>query len=444
MKKIIVYLFVSTFFLSPDLLLADEVSSLTNTRGVLREESYSSDVPRSLLSAGLYLPKQALNVGIYGVGKVVKTVSDEEFIETVKDILYLYERDLLWFPVVDYASGFRPEYGAGLYYTNGKLKSLARFSVHDSDYWDYFLKTSYKISLDRVFVESYVLGRLEKKDDLRYHGIGGDPEDDPRNRFISLTDQDYGVFTQERKKIEWGTSVYAPSKLWQLKYMGFYERRNFENSGVGHNDLEDVFDLTSIPGFTEGPLAQIYNEISFAMDTRNNKKLISPGLRAEGYYGLSAGLRNNDADVWKTGVDLMGFIPVYKENRVLVPRIMLDYVGDLGNSYVPFTEFTRHKTFRGTSDRDWVRSDRASAMYSLEYQWPLTHNLAGHLFVDYVAVGRNFGSLDWDDGIWAAGAGFDLRVYSREIGRLQFSGGSEGFQFKFTVGKPFAKNTRSG
>ena len=91
-----------------------------NIRGIEREEKHITDLDRQGATALLYLPKQFLNGTLWGIGKTASVVSDPEFIEKVEDILYIYERKLAWFPIVDYNSGFRPGYGVGLY-LHGRL-----------------------------------------------------------------------------------------------------------------------------------------------------------------------------------------------------------------------------------------------------------------------------------------------------------------------------------
>ena len=69
---------------------------------------------------------------------------------------------------------------------------------------------------------------------------------------------------------------------------------------------------------------------------------------------------------------------------------------------------------------------------------------AAHIFADYLTVGRSFSKLDLDHGIWAVGGGIDFNLFGKEWGRVQLSGGSEGFYTRLTFGQPIQKNSRRG
>lgn len=250
-------------------------------------------------------------------------------------------------------------------------------------------------------------------------------------------------FFRTEKKIQWQTALY-PTKKWGITYTGYYQRRSFDDEGHGDNPLRDVFDLSSVPGFTEGlPVKQLYNELALDIDTRDAHKMISPGWRGEVYAGISAGLGKNESDTFKTGLDVAAFIPTLKEDRIISPRIVLDITEELDNTLIPFTEYPRHRTFRGISSRDLILNDQVSLTPSLEYQWPLSHMFSGHVFLDYLAVGPTVGKIDWDDGIWAAGFGINFHYANKEFGRLELAGGSEGFQLTFKIKEPVTKNSRT-
>lgn len=429
---------ISLVLSSPSLLLAQNAD---NIRGVEIEEAKKYDPKLSALSAGLYIPKQITNATLYGAAKGAKVVSDPDFIKKVEDILYLYKRELAWFPTFSWTSGGRPNYGGGLYYKKSGFKALTRFSVNDSNYWSLKAKTSYSRYIGSTKWKTSLVGVYEKRDDRKYYGLGSAPLDDPRNLFFGP--KDHGVFSEERRKLQWSSSLF-PDPRWGVTYMGYYQRRSFDPFGIGDDDLQDVFRLSTVPGFTNGPVTQVYNELALEMDTRNKKKIISPGWRGEVYTGISAGLDANKSDFIRYGADLAAFIPVIKNDRILVPRIVFNGVDEFDNDDpIPFTEFSRHRTFRGVSDRELIRNDKLSLVPSLEYQWPLSHILSGHVFIDSLIVGPKVSEMGWDDFIWAAGAGVDFHFQNREWGRAQFAMGSEGFQFKFTVGKPLQKNSRA-
>ncbi len=54
---------------------------------------------------------------------------------------------------------------------------------------------------DRLF-KLILTAEIRLDDDLRFYGIGSDPENDSRSHFRPGTDQEYGVFTLRRQKIQ--------------------------------------------------------------------------------------------------------------------------------------------------------------------------------------------------------------------------------------------------
>lgn len=408
-----------------------------------KNERYPGDSARTAAAGALYVPRQAVKGIFTGVAKTASELSDPDFIRRVKDILYLYKRDLMWFPILDYNSGFRPSSGAGLYYKKSQFKALLKGAIYDSELWSTSLKVSHRHTFDNSMQwDNSLLGIMEKQDDLRFYGFGADPKNDSRNNFLS--NQDYGTFSQDRRKLQWTSSLY-PKESWGFTYTGYFQRRAFQDHGRGNDDLRNVFDSASIPGFTvNAPVSQLYNEGSLHVDTRDQKKIISPGFRGEVYSGIATGLGKNKTELYRVGGDAAAFLPVMGRDRVLVPRAMLDVVENFDGEDIPFSEYPRQRTFRGVSEREWIRTDRVSFVPSLEYQWPLSHLFTGSLFFDYMAVGESLGSIGWNNGLWAAGGGINLHYLKHELGRIELAGGSEGVQLSISFGRPLRSNARTG
>lgn len=422
------------------LALSPSLFAEPNIRGVEKKEVKAVDPALTVLAGVFYIPRQIVDGTLYGVGKTVEVVSDKEFIEKVKDILYLYERKLLWFPIVGYASGFRPTYGGGLYYKDGGKQALFRATMYDAHYWSVSLKGSHTQDIGWASWKNSLLGAVETKNDRRFYGIGADPHNDPRSAFIAQNE--YGVYTENRRKFQWGSGLESRDGTYSLDYLGFLQRRGFKSDGDGSNDLEDIFDVSRIPGF-QNPVSQIYDELSFTYDTRKNKKMMSSGFRGEIYGGFSNGLAKNKSDLFRTGFDASGFIPVHRPDQLIVPRLVLDVVENLDDTEIPFSEYPRHHTFRGLSRREQIRSERVSMVPSIEYQWPISHMLAGHIFFDSLIVGPRLSEFSWHNGIWAAGAGVDVHYMGHELARVELAGGSTGIYLSVTIGKPLRSNHRA-
>lgn len=426
----------------PALVSAEEKAVSTSVRNTEQQEKFTSDYFRYAANGIFYLPRHLTNLVLLGGEKTTATLSDPDFIEKVEDILYLYKRELAWFPIAFYSPSYKFYYGGGIYYSNPRLQTLARVALNDSDYWSLNYKTTYNVYMKNMRLESSFLFLWEKSDDMRYYGLGPDPKKDDRNKFISHSDQDYGTFTEKRRKLQWSTALH-PAENWGFRYLGYYQRRSFEDSGDEEN-LRDVFDVSTIPGFSRGaPVSQIYNELSVFIDTRSKKKIISPGWRSEIYGGISSGLGNNKTNLVRSGLDAAAFIPVVRKDRIITPRVVLDWTDAINDQPIPFTEYPRQQTFRGTYDHELIRSDKVSVVPSIEYQWPLSHMLSAHLFFDYLAVGPSLGQIGWEDGLWAGGFGINFHYFDNEFGKIEFAAGTEGLLMTLSFGTPIHKNSRS-
>lgn len=408
-------------------------------RGAEQEEARFFDPLRAAASGITYLPAKILDGTLYLTGRASAELSDEDFVRRVKDILYFYDEKFLWYPLVDFNSGFKTSYGGGLNFKDQNWSLKTKALLHDSDYYSYSGKIKYAGSLGDLEWDNALLVVTEKQDDRRFYGLGSDPRNDPRNTFRG--DHDYGVYTESRRKLQWESSLHNTGRSLGLTYLGYYQRRSFEDGGDGSNDVREIFDHSRIPGFSS-PVRQLYNELALEWDTRDRKTILSPGFRSEIYSGFSSGLGHHGTNLFRTGFDAAGFVPVIRENRLIVPRVAADLVENLNDNPIPFSEYPRHHTFRGVSTREIIRSERVSIVPSIEYQFPLSHMLGAHLFFDTLFVGPQASSIRWNDGLWAAGAGLDLHYFKHELGRIELAGGSEGFQAKFTLGTPLKTNHR--
>ena len=193
--------------------------------------------------------------------------------------------------------------------------------------------------------------------------------------------------------------------------------------------LGQVFDLDSLPG-ARSTTEQWYTELAVALDTRLARARISPGARIAGHSGFSRGVGGDASRYWLGGMDGSLFLPVIQRDRIVAARLVLDVIRNLENDVpLAFTEYPRHPLFRGISPRKLLRSDERSLLSSLEYQWPLTATIGGHLM-----VADEFAGFSAQDAVWAGGFGLDFHVGEDVLGGVQLTSGTEGFRFLLQAG----------
>ena len=146
----------------------------------------------------------------------------------------------------------------------------------------------------------------------------------------------------------------------------------------------------------------------------------------------------------RAGMDAALYIPVIRRNRVIVPRLMIDTVDNLEEDVpLSFAEYPRQLAFRGASGTTLLRTDEISMVPSLEYQWPLTHHLRGHLFIDYLLVADRFSDLTLAGAPYAWGLGFDIHSRESEMARIALSTGTEGLRVMISAGLGGHRNDRT-
>jgi hypothetical protein len=240
---------------------------------------------------------------------------------------------------------------------------------------------------------------------------------------------DYGIYLQQRGQLVFIAGL-RPQPHWELFLTSFYQRRHVEDAAGKYGHLGGTFELESLAGVGE-VYKQWYNEISIRYDTRDFTKYVSAGSKIEGYLGYSSGYSR----LIRSGLDLMFYLPVLQHNRVLIPRIVFDMISIVNQGRpIPFTEYPRQPSFRGISKRTMLRTDLISFVPSLEYQWPLSFNLGGHLFLDMLIVSSAHGGTHLRKAPWALGLGIDFHMIDGELARGQVAAGSEGIRFSLSVG----------
>jgi hypothetical protein len=269
---------------------------------------------------------------------------------------------------------------------------------------------------------------INDRDDYEFFGFGSSPQSDTRNQFLDVAGTEFVIYDQRLTRC----SLAATARPWtvlQFYYSGLYQERAVSDF---RNEREVRFSNEPAANRTN---EQIYNEVGFRFDTRRYERKISPGFRLESYVGLSNGLGSDKGRFRRWGVDVAPYIPVLKRDRLLVPRLIFDTVDDSSEEQpLAFTDYPRQPAFRGASRTQLLRTDLFSAVPSLEYRWPLTHNVSGHLFTDYLMVADSARHLTFRDAPYSYGVGIAIQGRLSEIGRIAVSSGSEGVRFMLDIG----------
>jgi hypothetical protein len=207
--------------------------------------------------------------------------------------------------------------------------------------------------------------------------------------------------------------------------------------------LEKVYDTARLPGAAT-PSRQVYNELAVMWDTRTLRGNPSPGVAATGYMGVSLGVGGDESRSSRTGGDLAVYLPLWRPDRLLVPRIALDALRNL-NEAVPFSFMTypRQLPFRNVNTAiTLLRQDDVVANASLEYQWPLSRALTAGLFTQGIFVGPSVDKMAVEHAPWDAGLKVELHTSDAPVLMVWAAYGSQGLYVWFQMGVVDKTNDR--
>ncbi len=204
-----------------------------------------------------------------------------------------------------------------------------------------------------------------------------------------------------------------------IKLSGALAKKTFAGTDdtVSDVSIEKAYDTSDnrLPGFARGT-TYLYTEAEVAYDTRRPyDHWDAPAIRgtgglAMGFFGRQTGLRPEDPDFYRVGVDLQRYIRLTPGPRVLSLR----YYGELvtgDRDEVPFTELPR----LGGVDllRGYVTNrfrDKVAMVGQVGYQFLIGRQLAGSVFFD---AGRVYDELkNVDLSGLRVGYGISLEAYS--------------------------------
>lgn len=418
-------------------------------RGLERAPRRGSATLRTIGNVVLFLPRTVVDGLLFSTGFGARLVDDSKFIDRLADFVYVYERRVGWYPVVLVGSGDGAAAGATVFYRARPTGASLGGYFGGADFWQAKINVSHGFQTGDAAWRLTVTGIANDRPDYEFNGFGANPLTDPRNALNPGVTSTRGLYGQRmiRGQIVLGV---RPAADWELFYTGMYSDRELAvPDNASSSNIDQRFDLGQLPGFapgggTEAQINQLYNEIAIRFDTRARRGQIHPGVRIEGYGGVSTGMAGDESRFARGGLDVALYVPVIRRNRLLVPRVIVDALENLDDNVpVPFTEYARHLSFRGTSPRTMLRADNIMVQPSIEYQWPLSFNVRGHLFLDYLLVARRFADLTFSGAPYAYGLGFDVHSSDSEVGRLSISNGSEGLRIFLSIGLSTFANDRT-
>jgi hypothetical protein len=411
-------------------------------RNLEQEGELVGDPGRTLADALLLLPRDIANGVLASTAYGTEPTDDPKLIERAEDVFPLRKR-AGGFPRFDLSSQSGIAAGATLYYRGRATGAIASGVFRNPHFWNTSAIVGWQKPRGRSVLKLSFLAQLGSDDSLRFFGLGADPAHDARAPLVAGADPaTFGRYQQRYDSASMVAGVRTPPGI-ELYFETNYRRREIQDLPESDESLGQLFDLTALPGL--GTRKQWYNELSARYDTRRYRGVAGLGLTVAAYGGLSSGIGEDESRFGRGGGELLLHLPVYRSNRLLVPKLSLDHVWNR-RPEVPlsFADYPRHLTFRGVSGRRTIlRTDDWVLVPSLEYEWPLTYRTQAQVFCDLLVVGRTLGEVRTSGAPWAVGLSLEMHSQFRSLARLLFAGGSEGFRVGIELKPPVKTNDRT-
>jgi hypothetical protein len=410
-------------------------------RNLEQEGELVGDPGRTFADALLLLPRDIANGVLASTAYGTEPTDDPKLIERAEDVFPLRKKTGA-FPRFDFSSQSGLAAGATLFYRGHAKGVIASGVFRNARFWNTAAIVGWQKPRGRSVLKLSVLANLGSDDALRFFGLGADPAHDARAPVVTDPGVSFGRYRQRYDSASIVAGIRTPPGI-ELYYETNYRRRSIQDLEDSDEALGQRFDLAALPGL--GARKQWYNELSARYDTRRYRGVAGRGLTIAAHGGLSSGIGEDQSRFGRVGGELLLHLPVYRRNRLLVPKLSVDHVWNRQQDVpLSFADYPRHLTFRGVSGRRTIlRTDDWVLVPSLEYQWPLTYRTQAQVFCDLLVVGRTLGEVHASGAPWAVGLSLEMHSQFRSLARLLIAGGSEGFRVSIELKPPVKTNDRT-
>lgn len=415
---------------------ADTASPPEDARGLEEPSTDPSDV-------GLFVPRVVLlpvkivtQAIFFPLRHGLRFAQRHALMERALDIFYNDERTAAVLPSFQFISAYGPTVGVRAVHENmAGHGEKGEISVQAGGLFNQAYEgslTADRVGGSRLYLSSLV--RYDARPRLLFEGIGDDiPEInggqllDPRVASASTRfNQDRLLLTEAA-----GYTIGQPGNLVKIGGAAIYNYRTFGPNTTEDRSIETVYDTSKLVGFRNGATT-LELDATLTVDTRDSEATPSSGVYVDAFAGGVPPI--NAYRYAHYGVEMSGYIDLYRKTRVLILRGGIEAVeGDYNE--IPFSSLPR---LGGPTRLRGYRLDRfrdeKSALATIEYQYPIHEIVGGALFLDAGRVASNYDKLV-DIPAWRIGGGAGIRVRSKEhsLFSLDFAFGNDGLLVFFTT-----------
>lgn len=363
-----------------------------------------------------------------------------------KRIFFNDEGSIGLYPFIDVASGFGASFGAtfidkDLFHRTLQVKVSARTGGRDRE--TYQLQAGNNRPIAGVVDVSF-LARYAASTRGRFYGIGNEGGSEGTTAMpptLALPDSSFRAEYRQRDTVlALETTLFPQSPLRLRTRLRTLQRTydpNDENLGLGE-PLESIYDTTQLVGYDLG-LANVYGDLQAIADYRRrttsyrNPPVHGSGWLASASVGTARGWGDDPSRYLRYSADVRRYIDLYLGDRVLILRgRVLAIAGKSRNIPFDALPFLGGRTFlRGYQSQRF--REKVAVLSSAEYQYPIAHNIKGHVFGDLGRVYHHFDELGTSDLRFGFGGGLDFVTAGGTVARMALSSSIDG-NFYFNLG----------
>jgi hypothetical protein len=342
------------------------------------------------------------------------------------------------FLLVDF--GFEPSAGLYAYWNDAGFKGH-QLRLRGSTWGPHWLSGTAKERFQLGRLEFFLKGKLVKRPDFAFYGLGPDAPESNLTRYAGKT-----AYAHFQTRLDFGAH---DSLETTFGYRGAsFGHTNYDADNRGKPDYQPSLDdavaagkLAEPPGFRDGYRAP-FAAVRVVLDSRR-KSRASDGVRLDAAVEQSVDLANTPSSGWlRYGGTLGGFVDLMQGGRYLELAVSAVLVDPLGERSVPFTQLAEVGGVTMPGLRFGRLYDRSSAVANLRYTWPIWLSLRGSL---QAGVGNVFGAhfeglrpgrarLSTAIGLETNGADDDIFQALLGFGTETFESGAELDSLRFVLG----------
>ena len=413
-------------------------------RNLEQEGELVADPGRTLVNAILLLPRDIVNGVLASTAYGTEPTDDPKLIER-SDLVFPLPKKVGFFPRFDLSSESGIAAGANLYYRGRETGVILTGVFRNQSFWNAGGIVGWQRPHGRSVFKLSLLARFASDDAHRFFGLGSDPAHDPRApvRPEASDDLSFGRYVDRYDSASLVAGVRTRLGV-ELYYETNYRRRTIQDLRGQRRVARLLLRSRGAawPRHRQAVVQRALGPFRYAAISRARRSRLDRGRVLLACRRASGG---DERRFGRAGGELLAHLPVFRRNRLLVPKISVDHLWNRRPDLdVSFADYPRHYPFRGVGARRTIlRTDNWVLVPSLEYQWPLTYRTHAQIFCDVLVVGRSLGEIRASGSPWAAGLALEMHSQFRSLARLLVAGGSEGIRFGIELSPPVKTNDRT-